>query len=255
MEHQTIKGENVPSLGLGTYRLSGKECARIVEDALSMGYRHVDTAEMYANEEHVGEGVARSGVDRGDIFLATKVWSNHLSRKDVLRVADDSLRKLGTDYLDLFMIHWPGSTPLGETLGAMRESQEKGKIKHIGVSNFSPSLVEEASEHAEIFANQVPYSPYEDQASLLSQAREMDYLLTGYSPIARGRVAKDPTLEEIGESHGKTPVQITLRWLAQQEKVAAIPKASSEERLKSNLDISDFELSEEEMKRIFALAR
>ncbi len=255
MEHQNIKGENVPSLGLGTWRLSGKDCARIVADALSMGYRHVDTAEMYANEEYVGEGIEKSGVDRGDIFLATKVWSNHLSRDDVLRVADESLGKLGTEYIDLFMIHWPGSVPLGETLGAMKELQEAGKIKHIGVSNFSPLLVEEASEHAEIFCNQVPYSPYDDQSKLRSQAKNMDYLLTAYSPIAKGRVANDPTLEEIGEKYNKTPVQITLRWLIQQEKVAAIPKASSEERLRGNLDVSDFELSEDEMERVFALGR
>ncbi len=255
MEHQTIKGENVPALGLGTYRLSGEDCARIVENALSVGYRHIDTAEMYANEEHVGEGMKKSGVEREDIFLATKVWSNHLSHEDVLRVADESLRKLGVEYVDLFMIHWPGSVPLGETLGAMKELKDAGKIKHIGVSNFSPSLVEEASEHAEIFANQVPYSPYDDQSSLLEHAQNMDYLLTAYSPIAKGRVANDPTLEEIGENHGKSPVQISLRWLVQQNKVAAIPKASSEERLKSNLDISDFELLEEEMERVFKLAR
>lgn len=255
MEHQTIKGENVPSLGLGTWRLSGEECARIVENALSVGYRHIDTAEMYGNEEEVGEGMRKSGAERGDIFLATKVWSNHLSHKDVLRVADESLRKLGTEYVDLFMIHWPGSVPLGETLGAMRELQEAGKIKRIGVSNFSPSLVEEASEHAEIFANQVPYSPYDGQSALVEQAQNMDYLLTAYSPIAKGRVANDPILQEIGERHGKSPVQITLRWLVQQSKVAAIPKASSEERLKSNHDISDFELSEEEMGKVLALAK
>jgi 2,5-diketo-D-gluconate reductase B len=255
MEHQTIKGENVPSLGLGTWRLSGEECARVVADALSAGYRHIDTAEMYANEEHVGEGIKNSGVRREDIFLATKVWSNHLRRDDVLRVADESLRKLRVEYLDLFMIHWPGSTPLGETLGAMNELKEAGKIRHIGVSNFSASLVEEASEHAEIFANQVSYSPYEDQSELREQAENMDYLLTAYSPIAKGRVANDSTLAEIGEKYGKTPVQITLRWLVQQNKVAAIPKASSEERLKANLAVSDFELSEEEMGRVFALAR
>jgi len=255
MESQTIKGENIPSLGLGTWRLSGKECARIVENALSVGYRHIDTAEMYGNEKEVGEGMKKSGVEREDIFLATKVWSNHLSRKDVLRVADESLRKLGVEYLDLFMVHWPGSVPLGETFGAMRELEEAGKIKHIGVSNFSASLVEEAMGHAEIFANQVPYSPYDDQSELLEQAEKMDYLLTAYSPIAKGRVANDSTLAEIGEKYGKSPVQITLRWLVQQSNVAAIPKASSEERLRGNLDVSDFELSEKEMGRVFGLAR
>lgn len=252
---QTIHETEVPSLGLGTYKMSGGECERLVQTALSMGYRHIDTAEMYANEEHVGAGISNSGVEREDVFLTTKVWTNHFSHDDVLRVAEASLGKLQTDYIDLFLLHWPGSVPLGETLGAMRELQETGKIRHIGVSNFSPSLVAEASRHAKIFCNQVSYSPYMEQGSLLEQAEEMDYLLTAYSPIARGRVASDPALAEIGEKYDKTPVQVTLRWLVQQEKVAAIPKASSEERLRSNLDISDFELSGEEMDRIFALAR
>lgn len=255
MEQQEIRGSEVPSLGLGTYRLSGQKCADIVADALSMGYRHVDTAEMYANEEYVGEGMERSGVEREDIFLTTKVWTAHFAHDDVLRVADESLKKLGTEYLDLLLLHWPGSVPLGETLGAMRELQEAGKVRHIGVSNFSASLVEEAQEHAEIFCNQVPYSPYEDQGDLLEQAEEMNYLLTAYSPIARGRVTSDSTLKEIGENHGKTPVQVTLRWLVQQENVAAIPKASSEDRLRSNFDVFDFELSEEEMERVFVLGR
>jgi 2,5-diketo-D-gluconate reductase B len=255
MDHQEIKGEKVPALGLGTWRLSGRKCAEVVENALSMGYRHIDTAQMYDNEEQVGEGMARSGVEREDVFLVTKVWTSHLAHDAVLRVGEESLKKMRTDYIDLFLIHWPGSVPLGETLGAMRKLQDKGKIKHIGVSNFSASLVEEASEHAEIFTNQVPYSPYENQKSLLEQAKDMDYLLTAYSPIARGRVIGDPTIEEIAANHNKTPVQITLRWLVQQNKVAAIPKASSEERLRANLDVFDFELSDEEMERIFALAK
>ncbi|MGH3087309.1 MAG: aldo/keto reductase [Rubrobacteraceae bacterium] len=253
MELKKVRNEEVPSLGLGTYRLTGKKCAAMVEAALSIGYRHLDTARMYGNEEEVGKGIRSAGVDREDIFLVTKIWPDDFSRDDVPRATDDSLKKLGTDYVDLLLMHWPGTVPLEETLDAMRELREEGKVRHVGVSNFSTTLVEEASEHAEIFCNQVKYSPYEDQGDLRDQAQRMDYLLTAYSPIARGRVLNDPTLEEIGAAHGKTLVQVTLRWLVQQENVAAIPKASSEDRLKSNFDIFDFELSDEEMSRIFSL--
>ena len=255
MESKEIKGEQVPSLGLGTWRLSGDDCRTAVERALSLGYRHLDTAQMYGNEGEVGRGMGDSGVDREEVFLVTKVSTSNFAHDDVLRSSRESLRKLGTDYVDLLLMHWPGrSVPLGETLGAMRELQEEGAIKHIGVSNFSPSLVEEAMEHAEIFCNQVEYHPYKSQGELLEQAGEKDYLLTAYSPVARGAVTDDETLREIGEAHGKSPAQVTLRWLIQQEKVAAIPKAAGEEHLKSNLEIFDFALDEEEMQRVFALA-
>src|SRR3712207_174495 len=153
-------------------------------------------------------------------------------------------------------MHWPNpSVPLGETLGAMTELQEEGSVKHVGVSNFPPSMVEDATEHATVFCNQVEYHPYRAQDELLEQAKEMDYLLTAYSPVAKGRVVNDKTLREIGEAHGKTSTQVALRWLIQQEKVVAIPKAASEDHLRSNFEVFDFELSDEEMERVFALRR
>jgi diketogulonate reductase-like aldo/keto reductase len=256
MDYQNIKGENVPALGLGTWRLSGEQCARSVERALGMGYRHVDTAQMYGNEAEVGRGMKSSGVDRGDVFLVTKVWSSDFAHDAVLGKTRESLRKLGTDYVDLLLMHWPNpSVPVGETLGAMVEIQEAGSVRHVGVSNFSPQQVEEAAEYATIFCNQVQYHPYRDQNELLGQAGAMDYLLTAYSPVAKGRAANDAILQEIGAAHDKTPAQAALRWLVQQDKVAAVPKASSEEHLRANLNIFDFELSDEEMQRIFALAR
>ncbi|MGI8858758.1 MAG: aldo/keto reductase [Rubrobacteraceae bacterium] len=257
MEYQTIKGERVPSLGLGTYRLTGKTCAQAVETALSMGYRHIDTAQMYGNEAEVGRGISASGVDREDLFITTKIWTSDFAHDRVLGSTRESLRKLGTDHIDLLLMHWPprNSTPLGETLGAMRELQDDGAVRHIGVSNFSTSLVEAAAEHAEIFCNQVEYHPFRSQPEILEQAREMDYLLTAYRPLYRGGVEDDATLEEIGEAHGKTAAQIALRWLIQQEKVSAIPKATSEDHLHSNLDVFDFELSAEEMERISGLSR
>jgi 2,5-diketo-D-gluconate reductase B len=256
MEDQTIKDEKVPALGLGTYRLTGDACVRSVGRALSMGYRHLDTAQMYGNEAEVGRGIEDAGIEREDIFLTTKVWPSDFAHDRVLKKTGESLNKLRTEYVDLLLMHWPGDgVPLGETLGAMRELQQERSLLHIGVSNFSPSLVEEAAEHAEIFCNQVQYHPYRRQDALVDQAQEMDYLLTAYTPLSRGGVGRDTTLREIGDAHGKTATQATLRWLVQQDNVCAIPKATSEEHLRENLDVFDFELSAEEMDRIYSLGR
>jgi 2,5-diketo-D-gluconate reductase B len=256
VEYQTIKGEKVASLGLGTYRLTGDACERAVERALGMGYRHVDTAQMYGNEAEVGRGIEDSDVDRGEIFLTTKVWPSDFAHDRVISKTRQSLKKLRTDYVDLLLMHWPpDGVPLGETLGAMRELHEEGSVLHIGVSNFSPSLLEEATEHTDIFCNQVQYHPYRSQNALLDQAQKLDYLLTAYTPLSRGGVQGDAILKEIGEAHGKTATQVTLRWLVQQEKVSAIPKATGEEHLAENLDVFDFELSGEEMDRVFSLSR
>ena len=256
MEYQSIRGEKVPALGLGTYRLTGEACVRAVGRALSMGYRHLDTAQMYGNEAEVGRGIEDSGVERGEIFVTTKVWPSDFAHDRVKEKTRASLEKLRTEYVDLLLMHWPGDgVPLGETLGAMRELQQEGSLLHIGVSNFSPSLVEEAAEHAEIICNQVQYHPYRRQDALVNQAQEMDYLLTAYTPLSRGGVQKDTTLREIGDAHGKTATQAALRWLVQQDKVCAIPKATSEEHLRENLDVFDFELSAEEMDRIYSLGR
>ena len=256
MDYQTIKGEKVPSLGLGTYRLTGDACERAVQRALGMGYRHVDTAQMYGNEAEVGRGIEDSGVERGEIFLTTKVWPSDFAHDRVISKTRESLKKLRTDYVDLLLMHWPpDGVPLGETLEAMRGLQEEGGALHIGVSNFSPFLLEEATEHAEIFCNQVQYHPYRSQDALLDQAQKLDYLLTAYTPLSRGGVQGDATLREIGEAHGKTATQVALRWLVQQEKVSAIPKATGEEHLAENIDVFDFGLSEEEMGRVFSLSQ
>jgi 2,5-diketo-D-gluconate reductase B len=256
LEHQNIKGETVPSLGLGTYRLTGEDCVGAVGLALSMGYRHIDTAQMYGNEAEVGRGVEGSGVDRGDLFITTKVWPSDFAHDRVISKTRESLKKLRTEHVDLLLMHWPpDGVPLGETLGAMQELREEGAVRHVGVSNFSPPLVEEASEHVDVFCNQVEYHVYRRQEALLDQARARDYLLVAYRPLSRGGVERDATLREIGEAHGKTAAQVALRWLVQQEKVAAIPKATGEEHLQSNLDVFDFELTQEEMDRVSTLGR
>lgn len=254
--HQTIHQAEVPSLGMGTWRLSGGSCTEAVELALDVGYRHIDTARMYGNEAEVGRGIKNSGLAREDIFLTTKLWTDTLGRDDALAAGRDSVRKLGTGYVDLLLIHWPSpDVPVGETLGAMRELQEEGIVSHVGVSNFSAAQVEEAARYAEVFCNQVEYNIRRNRADLLAQAREMDYLLTAYTPILRGRTTDDATLKEISTAHDKTPTQVALRWLIQQEKVSAIPKATGREHLEENLAVFDFELSDEEMDLIFALSR
>lgn len=256
MKHAEIQGIRVPVLGLGTWQLEGKTCERAVKEALDLGYRHVDTAQLYGNEAEVGRALRASGVPREEIFLTTKIWMESLDRASVLRTGGESLRRLDTDYVDLLLIHWPSRTvPLEETLEAFRQLREQGRAKAIGVSNFPPSLLRRALEIAPVFCNQVELHPYLGQAALLDMARGHDLLLTAYSPLARGEVEQDRTLREIGRRHGKTPSQVTLRWLVQQDHVAAIPKASSAGHLRANLDIFDFVLSEEEMRRISELDR
>lgn len=256
MIYQTIEGEPVPALGFGTWQITGKACREAVAHALALGYRHVDTAQAYDNEEDVGAGLRDAGVPRDEIFLTTKLWVEDLGPREMRRATEESLQRLRVDYVDLLLIHWPTENMrMEETLGAMRTLQEEGRTRHVGVSNFTPTLLRQAMEHARIFCNQVEYHPFLGQDRLREMARGHDLLLTAYSPLARGRVLEDETLRDIAGTHGKTPAQVTLRWLLQQEKVAAIPKATSRKHREANFDVFDFELSEDEMDRIFDLAR
>jgi diketogulonate reductase-like aldo/keto reductase len=255
MDDIQIQGTSVPALGLGTWQLTGQSCRETVETALGMGYRHIDTAQAYGNERQVGLGMDAAAVDREDVFLTTKLDGSNRNERSVRRSTRESLNKLGTDYLDLLLIHWP-NTPwmasLSETLGAMNDLVEEGLVRHIGVSNFSPSLLDRARDisSAPIFTDQVQYHPYWDQRKLLDYCRIHDVLLTAYSPLARGGVLDDPALVQIGNKYGKSPAQVALRWLVQQDGVAAIPKASSREHLEANLAVFDFELTDAEMERI-----
>lgn len=256
MHTTTIQTVEVPSLGYGTFQLSGDDCQRGVEHALSVGYRHIDTAQAYANEDRVGAGMESAGVSREELFLTTKLRSDSLPRDHVGPSIDESLRKLRTDYVDLLLIHWPNShVPMGGTLGAMRELQDAGKVRHVGVSNFTPSLVEKAMEHANIFCDQVEYHPFLGQDPLLGLATEHDFLLTAYAPLAQGDVMSDDTLTQIAEAHGATAAQVALAWLIAQDHVAAIPKATSAERIESNLGALELELSDDERRRIDSLER
>jgi diketogulonate reductase-like aldo/keto reductase len=255
MDEIQVQGTSVPAIGLGTWQLTGPSCTETVEAALEMGYRHIDTAQAYGNERQVGLGMEAAAVDREDVFLTTKLDGSNRDERSVRRSTRESLNRLGTDYLDLLLIHWP-NTPwvasLSETLGAMNDLVEEGLVRHIGVSNFSPSLLDRARDisAAPILTDQVQYHPYWDQRKLLDYCRIHDVLLTAYSPLARGGVLDDPALVQVGNHYGKSPAQVALRWLVQQDGVAAIPKASSREHLEANLAVFDFELTDAEMERI-----
>jgi 2,5-diketo-D-gluconate reductase B len=246
-----VRGTRVPRLGFGTWQITGPAAEEAVRDALEIGYRQIDTARMYGNEAEVGAGLRGSGVDRGDIFLTTKIWMDDFEPEKLKAAAEDSLRSLQTDYLDLLLLHWPSpQVPLAATLGAMNELREAGKIRQLGVSNFPAGMLAEALEHAPVFSDQVEYHPFLDQSRLLDLARERDVLVTAYSPLAHGRIFNGPDLAAIGEAHGKTAGQVALRWLLDQPLVSPIPKASSHERRVENFDVFDFELSDEERRRI-----
>jgi diketogulonate reductase-like aldo/keto reductase len=249
-------GAHIPQLGLGTWELRDARCACIVEQALRLGYRHIDTAEMYDNEREVGEGLRASRIPRDELFVTTKVWWTHFDAAGFRRAAQESLRKLKLDHVDLLLLHWPNaSVPLAETMGALNEAKERGVARHIGVANFTVDLIEEAVElsAAPLAVNQVEMHPYLDQSKVAAACRRHGLAVTAYSPIARGDAAKDRTLAAIGAFHKKTPAQVSLRYLVQQE-IVVIPRTGKIERLSENAGIFDFELSAEEMKAIHALA-
>ncbi len=259
MEYRTIKATKMPALGFGTWDLSGATCTEMVRYALEIGYRHIDAARMYGNETEVGRGIATSGVERADIFLTTKVWNDRLARDDVKRSLEESLQALNTDYVDLFLIHWPNrTTPLAETLDAMSALQLSGQTRHIGVSNFPVKLMREAIEEcgADIVCNQVEYHPRLSQRPVLDYARSKDVVVTAYSPLAQGKHldADRPVLTPIARRHNKTLQQVMLRWLMQQDSVAAVPKTSNKAHCLANFEIFDFELTADEMRQLDALA-
>lgn len=258
MDFKTIQGIEVPEIGLGTYKLYGRECYQTLRKAIDLGYTHIDTAQMYQNEGEIGEAVRASGVDREDLFITTKVWHTHLQHDDVLQTVEDSLRELDTSYVDLLLIHWPNpDVPLERTFEAMMTLRDQGKAISIGVSNFNLPLMKQAIEELRIplFCNQREFHPFMVPEAVLNYSYDHEFLITAYAPLARGRVFEEEIIREIAADHGKTPAQVALRWLIEQENVVAIPKATSEAHLKANLDIYDFALSDEEFERIDSLNR
>jgi 2,5-diketo-D-gluconate reductase B len=256
MIYREIDGTTMPALGFGTHNLFGNECVEAVSHALELGYRHIDAAPTYDNEEHVGRAIRGSGIPRSELFITTKVWWKDWSFDEVLRSIETSLGHLDTDYVDLLLIHWPHpQKPIDEPMEALSALKAEGKARHIGVSNFTPDQLAKACDLAPIVCNQVEYHPYLGQEPLKVVIRKEDLLLIAYSPLGQGAVVKDPTLNRIGEKYGKTPAQVTIRWLLQQPLVVAIPKASGRRHRESNLQVFDFMLNDAEMAEIFALNR
>jgi 2,5-diketo-D-gluconate reductase B len=249
-----IRSLNVPKVGFGTYKLTGSSGAKSIEDALRIGYRHIDTAQMYENEEEVGKAIKASGIDRDKIFITTKVWPSHF--KTLVHHVEDSLKKLGTGHVDLLLLHWPSDEQANKTgLHHLNEALHKGYTKSIGVSNFTVPQLTQAVSQAPLVCNQLEYHPFLSQQKEIRFLKSHQMFLTAYRPLAMGEVAKNTTLQDIAAAYKKTPSQVALRWLVQQGDIAVIPKASSTERITENLDIFDFELSAEDMERIFALEK
>ncbi len=255
MDYVSLRGSKVPALGLGTWLLEGRDCRTAVPAALDLGYRHIDTAQAYGNEAEIGEALAGSSVDRDELFLTTKVWNDRHGPTQVVRSTEESLERLRTDHVDLLLIHWPVEFErIGESLEAMTRLVDRGLTRFIGVSNFTLSQFNTAAQLAPVATNQVEYHPFLDQSALRDAARAADAVLTAYSPLARGGVLRDDTLRSIGEAHGKTAVQVTLRWLLDQD-ILVVPKATTRDHLASNLDVFDFSLTPEERSAIDGLAR
>jgi 2,5-diketo-D-gluconate reductase B len=251
-------GAEIPALGFGTWPMRGETCARIVSAGLKVGYRHIDTAQGYENEDAVGEGMRAAGIPREDIFIATKVHPDRTSESLLVASVEDSLRRLGTDYVDLLIPHWPNpKVPVAETIRALCDAKRRGLTRHIGLSNYTIALVEEAHSAATepLVAAQVEYHPFLDQTKMLAELRRRGMAIIAYCPLALGRVADDPTIKSIATAHRKTAAQVALRWLLRQDKVVAIPKTANTARLSENFEVFDFDLTGHETERIDALRR
>ena len=250
------KGFRIPIVGLGTWALRGRDCARLTEQAIRIGYRHVDTAQMYDSEREVGEGVRASGL-RSEVMVTTKVQPTLLAPHDLERSVKESLAKLRLDVIDLLLIHWPNPrVPLAETLDAMAKMKREGYTRQIGVSNFTVSLLEDANRLSTepLVCDQVECHPFLNQDKVVEACRKHGMAVVAYSPIARGGAKGGKLLEKIGKAHGKTAAQACLRWLLQQG-IVVIPRTSRVERLEENFSLFDFELSDAEMREIASLAR
>ncbi|NNU16904.1 aldo/keto reductase [Parvularcula sp. ZS-1/3] len=258
MLFHTFDGIDIPRLGLGTWQLEGDDAYRITLKALEVGYRHIDTAAIYENEEEVGRAIRESGVPREEIFLTTKIWNPRIEKEEHDEAMKESLDKLGTDYVDLILNHWPiNDMEIKRQVVPLAKLKEDGHAKLIGVSNYNQEqLLQAVTDCPERLANiQCEYHPMLDQDPILKSARGFDMLFTSYSPIGQGSTLDNPAIERVAEWNKKTPAQVVLRWHLQQANVAAIPRTTSEDHLAANFDIFDFELSAEDMKTIYGLMK
>jgi diketogulonate reductase-like aldo/keto reductase len=251
----TAHGAAIPAIGFGTMELPHRP-TELVAAAISCGYRHIDTARKYGTELFVGEAIRASGVPRAALFVTTKVTEENAREADFLHSVETSLRTLGLDYVDLLLVHWPQpKVPFAETLGALAKAKREGMTRHVGVSNFTLAMLEEAVRVCPepLVTNQIEYHAYLPQDRMLAALKRHGMILTAYCPVARGQLLNDATVAAIAKARGKTPAQICLRWLVQQPGVAAVPRALEEKHIAENLDVFDFALDEEEMRRLSAL--
>lgn len=243
----------MPQLGLGTYKLTGMACYGAVKEAIALGYRHIDTAEYYCNESEIGAAIKPIG--REKLFITSKVWRDNLLHDDVIDACEKTIRNMKSDYLDLYLIHWPNDDiSLKETLEAMKYLYDKKHVRSIGVSNFPIDKLKEAMHHSSlpICIDQVEYHVYLNQKDLLLFCRKHDINITAYSPLSRGISFKEPALLRIGKKHRKTAGQVALRWLVQKG-IIVIPKGSTKEHIRENMEVFDFNLDEDDLNMIEGL--
>lgn len=245
---------SMPILGLGTWELLGKACTNAIKMALDLGYRHIDTADVYHNHQAIAEGII--GFPREQLYIVSKIAEQNLAPKLLASTCERLLKELKTPYLDQLLIHWPWPAISAESsLAEMVRLQERNLVRHIGVSNFYVEELQRLEKfHLPIFANQIQLHPYLQEKALVEYCQQQNIAVVAYSPIKPVRIASDPILKEIGETHSKTPIQVVLRWIIQRN-IAVIPKASSYGHLKENIELFDFALSHAEMSRIATLDR
>jgi 2,5-diketo-D-gluconate reductase B len=258
METIKTQGISLPRLGLGTYRMQGDVCRAAVESALGLGYRHIDTAEMYGNEEAIGAAIAAAGVPRADLHITTKVWNENLAPDAMRRAFDSSLKKLRLDQVDLYLVHWPApKMNLPAMFETLMKLKEQGRTRAIGVANFNIALLKTVVEDikAPIACDQVEYHVMLDQTPLRKYLAAKSIPLVAYCPLAQGRAASNETLAAIGRKHGASAAQVALKWLLDQDGVAAIPKASRAESQRANLDALHVGLDDEDRQAIAGLPK
>lgn len=249
LDHSSLK---IPKLGMGTWQLEGYKCTDIVAAGLDAGYRLIDTAQAYNNEEYVGAAIEQSQLPRKDIFLVSKVWRENLSPNDVVNSTKESLDKLKTDYVDLMLIHWPNEEfALEDTLGGMEELLHDGFVKSFGVSNFPVAWLERTQELApEFVCNQVEFHPFLSQEAVLNWLTNHNKFMMAYSPLARGEIFKNPIIKKVASKHAASEAQVVLAWLMNHDPVIAIPKTSTPEHLRANLESLQVTLDHEDLKNL-----
>ena len=257
MKNFTAHNMEIPKLGFGTWRLKDQECVDCIEHAIDTGYRHIDTAQAYGNEEFVGQGIQNAPIDRDDLFVTTKIFRDEFETKDkAIKSLHESLKKLKTDYVDLTLVHWPfPEYEIEHLIEPLLELQDDGKTRLIGVSNFTTDHMKRAKEFSDnrICINQVEYHPHLNQDAVLNFCRDNGWGMTSYSPLGRGQTLDDSVITNLAEKYAKTTGQIVLGWHLQQDNVLAIPKSSHKGRIAENFDIFDFELSAEDIQSIMNL--